>query len=246
MIDRQRVDQHVVLGEAPIVDQRERVRREIVMRQHRALGTARGARRVEDRGEIVIGAGDRCERCVRRGGGIRQRSLAVSPERFDLGFDLGRDRADALGLGGIAHHQRRLGVGDEIFEFVQRIGGVERQIHRAGAHGGEIEHQRRHRFFGLRRNAVARLDAPGHQHIRHLAGAGDQIGIADARAVEHLDREPRGIVELVEQAGKQVGAGGGVHATFPEGHQVAGLAKRPLKKQRRQFACQIMGNAWPG
>ena len=207
MIDRQRVDQHVVFGEAPIIDQTLGIRGEIVMRQHRALGTAGGARRVEDRGEIVIGAADRCERRIGFGGSVGQRSPAIGSERLDPGFDLGRDRPDAFGPGGIAHHQRRLGVADEICQLVQRIGGVERQIHRTRAHGGEIEHQRRHRLLGLRCNAVARFDAPVHQHIRHLAGAGNQIGIADAGAVEHLDREPRGIVEMVEQAGKQVGAG---------------------------------------
>ena len=56
VIDRQRVDQHVLVGEAPVIDQRERIRRQIVVRQHRALGAARGARGVEDRGEIVVGA----------------------------------------------------------------------------------------------------------------------------------------------------------------------------------------------
>ena len=180
----------------------------------------------------------------------RQRSLAVGAQRLDLGADLCRDRADAIRLRGVAHHQRRLGVADEVFQFVQRVGGVERQIDRAGANRGEIEHQRRHRFLGLRCNAVAGLDASGHQHIRHLSGAGHQIAIADALPVGRLDREARGIVEAVEQAGKQVGVGGGVHATFPEGRwpvsPSAALAKTPFKKQRRQFACQITGNAWPG
>ena len=49
-----------------------------------------------------------------------------------------------------------------------------------------------------------------------------------------------GIVEAIEQAGKQVGVRGRVHATFPEGALAgkfpAGLAKTPFKKQRRQFA----------
>ena len=90
VIDRQRVDQHVVVGEAPVVDQRERVRREIVVRQHRALGAAGGARRVEDRGEIVVGARDRCEFRSALGGGVGQRALAVGAQRLDLGADLAR------------------------------------------------------------------------------------------------------------------------------------------------------------
>ena len=80
VIDRQRVDQHVLVGEAPVVDQAVGVRREIVVRQHRALGTAGGARGVEDRGEVVIGARDGCERRIGLGGGIRQRSLAVGAQ----------------------------------------------------------------------------------------------------------------------------------------------------------------------
>ena len=43
VIDRQGVDQHVLVGEAPVVDQRIGVRGEIVVRQHRALGAAGGA-----------------------------------------------------------------------------------------------------------------------------------------------------------------------------------------------------------
>jgi NAD(P)-dependent dehydrogenase (short-subunit alcohol dehydrogenase family) len=58
MINRQCVDQHVPLGEAPIVDQAERVRCQIVMRQHRALGTAGGAGSIENGCQVVVGAGN--------------------------------------------------------------------------------------------------------------------------------------------------------------------------------------------
>ena len=172
VIDRQRVDQHVLVGEAPVVDQRQRIRREIIVRQHRALGTARWCRRC--RGSRRDRRW-RARRSTNSGFALAAASvsdpLPSAPERLDPGADLGRDRADACGLRGIAHHQRRLGVGDEIFEFVERIGGVERQIDRAGAHRREIEHEARHRFFGLRGDAVAGLDAAIDQHIRHLPGA---------------------------------------------------------------------------
>ena len=126
--------------------------------------------------------------------------LPRESERLDLAVDLGRDRLDALGLGGIADHQRRLGVGDEIVELVERIGGVERQIDGAGTHGGEVEHQALDRFLGLRRDAVADLDAALDQHIGHLAGAGDQIAIGDALAVMGLDRKAFGVIEAIKQA----------------------------------------------
>ena len=188
------------------------------MRQHRALGTSGGAGSVENGREVVVRARHRHEFRLRVGGGIRQRTLAVASQRFDPGANLRRDRTDALRLRRVAHHQRGLGVGDEIFQLVQRVGGIERQIHRAGAHRGEIEHQARHRFFGLGRDAIAGLDAAIDQHIRHLPGAGNQLAIADARSVDGFDREAARIVKAIEQAGKQVGVRSGfagrVHASF--------------------------------
>ncbi|MFK4395671.1 hypothetical protein ABIF31_002228 [Bradyrhizobium elkanii] len=84
------------------------------------------------------------------------------------------------------------------------------------------------------------MTAALNQHVRHLACARDQIAIGDAAAVELLDREPAGVVEAVEQAGKQIGVGGRVHAKIPRGAKgrktSAGLAKTPFRKQRRQFA----------
>jgi hypothetical protein len=121
-------------------------------------------------------------------------------QRFDLGLHFPGDRLDPLRLGRIAHHQRRLGVGDEVVQLVQRIRGVERQVDRARADGGEIEHEPLDRFLGLRRHAVARLDAALDQHIGGLARPRDQIAIADAFADMGFDRKPLGIVEPVEQA----------------------------------------------
>ncbi len=257
VIDRQRVNQHVLIGKAPIVDQRQRIRCEIIVRQHRPLGTSRRTGCVEDRGEIIVGAGDGGERGARLGRGVSQRTLAVGAECQNLGADLGRNRADAFGLGGIAYHQRRLGVGNEIFQLVQRVGGVERQVNRAGAYRGEIQYQARHRFFGLSRDAITGLDAGVNQDIRHLSGAGHEVAVADALPVDGFDREPGWIVELVEQARKQIGVHDGflrrVHASFraaasdqPHIFSRGSIAKRPFTKQRRRFACQITGNAWPG
>jgi hypothetical protein len=173
MIDRQRVDQHVLVGKAPVIDQAERVGREIVMRQHRTLGAASGAGRIEDGGEIVVGARNDCELRARLGRGLGERSLAIRSERHDLGADFGCNRRDALRLGRVTHHYRGLGIGHEVFELVQRVGGVERQIYRAGVHGRQIKHETRDRFLGLCGDAVARLDSVQHEQIRDLPGAGD-------------------------------------------------------------------------
>src|SRR3546814_9305265 len=47
------VDQHVVRGEAPGVAQRQRVRAEVGVAQHGALGAPGGAAGVEDRSQVV-------------------------------------------------------------------------------------------------------------------------------------------------------------------------------------------------
>ena len=218
------------------------------MRQHRALGTAGGAGSVENGGQVVVGAGNGGKIRIGLRGGVGQRALAVGAERLDPGPDLRGNRADAFGLCGIAHHQRRFGVGQEIFEFVQRIGRVQRQIDRTGPHRGEVQHEPGNGFFGLCGDAVAGLDTARHQHVRHPAGAGDQVAIADALSVDGLDREPFGVVEIVEQAGKQIGVHDGVPGRViaswrgarsrPIGREISrrSIAKTPFTKQRRRFA----------
>src|SRR5262249_26871335 len=67
-----------------------------------------------------------------------------------------------------------------------------------------------------------------------------QIGIGDARAVELLDRKPVGLVEMVEQAGKQIGVRGRVHATFPEGRwpgNSAGWISKNAPKKATESVC---------
>ena len=52
VIDRERMQQHVTAGEAPLLDQRERVAAQIAMGEHGALGTAGRAGGIEDRRKI--------------------------------------------------------------------------------------------------------------------------------------------------------------------------------------------------
>ena len=109
VVDRQRVEQHVAAREAPVLDQRRRVRGEVAVRQHRALRAAGGARGVEDRGEIVRlrrhggerRAAGRCARASRRSSSVRTvappASRAIAPRRSRPADD-----------------HARLGVGEEI------------------------------------------------------------------------------------------------------------------------------------
>ncbi len=191
VIDRQRVDQHVLVGEAPVIDQA----RANSTQDCRASASrpwngrwcprCRGSRR----GRRRRGRWSRTPGCAVAAASVSD-PLPSAPSVMTLAPTLAAMAPMPSAFDGIAHHQRRFGVGDEIFQFVQRVGGVERQIDRAGAHRGEIQHEARHRFFGLRGDAVARLDAARHQHIRHLPGLGHQVAIADALAVDRFDREP--------------------------------------------------------
>ena len=54
--DRQRVNQYVVRRPAPIIFERERIREQVVVREHRALAAPRRAARVQNRSEIVCTA----------------------------------------------------------------------------------------------------------------------------------------------------------------------------------------------
>ena len=90
MEDGQRVDQPVGLAEAPDVDKRQRVRRQVLVRQHGALRAPRRPRGIEDRRQIVFFARDRVEVGRRAGDGLRERPVLRDPEA------LGRPEAVTL------------------------------------------------------------------------------------------------------------------------------------------------------
>ena len=78
--DRQGVQQHVALRESPRLRERDCVRREIRARQHRALGAAGRAGRVQQRGEI--GLLSRVRRRTRRRGFARARAPRAGRRRW--------------------------------------------------------------------------------------------------------------------------------------------------------------------
>ena len=55
VIDRQRMEQHVAARESPLLDQGQRVAREIAVGEHGALGAPCRPGRVDDRREIIRG-----------------------------------------------------------------------------------------------------------------------------------------------------------------------------------------------
>ena len=136
--------------------QRDGVREQVAVRQHRPLAAPGGAARVEDRGEVVARALRRRVPCRRSGGPFEQAAAAIVAEGEDEGRsggerELGRPdevlrRADEDG---------GLGVADEVADLVALVGGVERQVDVAGAQHGQVEEQRLDRLLDLHRDPLA-------------------------------------------------------------------------------------------
>ena len=160
------MQQHVGGGERPSLDQRMRIRREVGVREHRALRTAGGAGGVKDGGEVVRGAWNVVEGVRLPGGERHQAAIARRPECAAVG------NAGACAKGGpggfvlrAAYEQRGLRVFQEIVEFGLGVCGVERQIRGPGAQAREIEKQHLGGLIGLNGNPVARLDAQGRERV---------------------------------------------------------------------------------
>ncbi|MCC2690496.1 MAG: hypothetical protein K0S21_3299 [Rhizobiaceae bacterium] len=149
------------------------------MRQHGPLRASRGAGRVKDGGEVFAAAIDIGEPLIYPGRLLRKGAAAVLVERFEPCAMRSSNLAHA-GLGaGRTDDQPRLRVTDEVIQFGQRVGGVQRQIDSARAQAGEIEHQCFDALFDLDGDSVARLHAGSREHD------GDA-----AREVEHVEVGP--------------------------------------------------------
>ncbi|MNI31128.1 hypothetical protein D3C73_850010 [compost metagenome] len=152
--DGQHVQQHVVFAPAPIFVQHLRVGGQIAVRQHRALAAAGGAGRVQDGGQVFRLALHGLERLRQAARSVQQRARAVFVQRVDV-------RAAGL-VGGALHpvlvlagadHDGRLGIAQEVLDLGFAIGRVQRQVHQAGAQGGQVQQQRFRRLFYLHRHA---------------------------------------------------------------------------------------------
>jgi hypothetical protein len=139
MEDRQRVQEHVVPGEPPCLDKGPGVGKQVVLRQHSALRAPGGARRIEEGGEVPTLSRHGIEARGLPGCLFRERPAAVAVQRLEVRAGLRRDRRQRGLRGLVADHEARLGVVDEIFDLVRRIGGIERQEDGAGLDAGRIE-----------------------------------------------------------------------------------------------------------
>ncbi len=199
VIDRQGVDQHVLLREAPGVDQRPGVGRQVGVGQHRPLGPAGGAGGVDDGGEIIVRAGDRLELRRLDCSQFGERALARLVEGLDPRAREAGDFLHALARLGIADDQPRLGVPDEVADLRERIGRVEGQIDRPRPQRRQVEHEVAGRLLHLHGDPFAGLDAGPNQGVGHPPGLGDEGLIGKLSSVRGLERQPVGR-RLIRQA----------------------------------------------
>ena len=193
--DRQRVDQHVAVGKAPVIAQGFRVAGQVGVAQHRALGAPGGARRVQNGGQIVRSARHRRKAATPdHRVGQRAQPLGVQRDHPGRTGDLG----DFVGAGGIADHHARRGIAEEIGHLGRGIGGVERQEHAAGHHRAEIELDRLDALVDLHRHPVAGLHAHANQRRGIAFGAGEKLAEGHAGA----GREGGEVARLMPQRGR--------------------------------------------
>ncbi len=113
------------------------------------------------------------------------------------------------GTGGLilraADEKGGLGVFQEIIEFGLCVGGVERQIRRAGAQACQIKKERLGRLIGLDGNPAGGLDAQGRKRIRKPRGDFIHIAKAIACAAGGLDGGLFRLPPLTLKLRKEVG-----------------------------------------
>ena len=194
MEDRQRMQQRVTWCDAPQLNQCLGIGGEVRMRDHRALGAARGARGVEKPGEIVFRARHRLVPVVHGGGHRGERALS-------LGVDV-HHREDAQPVAkrthlrlsrGIADDQLRPRILHEVGHLGCRVGGVERLVDRTRLQHREVEQHIGDGFFHLYGHPVAGFHAQRVQCIGVARGAMCEVAEAEAGAVSAADRRAPGI-----------------------------------------------------
>ena len=192
--DRQCVQQHVARTPAPVLLERERIRGEVAVREHRALAATGGARGVENGREVVGATAHGLESIAARGRCREQRTGAVVAQREEVPHAVAaRDRRDPRFVGGAAHDQPRLGVAHEVLHFGALVGRVQRQIHEPRAKRCQIEHQRLGRLVHLHRNPGATRQAQRSKQVCEHRARALEVGPGVEQALARLDTAGRGV-----------------------------------------------------
>ena len=175
--DRQGMDQNVLTGDLPQVDQRLCVGQQVVMRHHRAFGSPGRARCVQQSGQVVRIPRNGVECGWHAVQPVCQCARPVCVQCQDLRPDIRSQRGHVRSLGRRTHDQTRRGVFDEIAHFVPGIGRVQGQEHAACLNGRGVQHHHFSAFRGLDHDAVPGRQSGTHQHMRHLCRRLDKRGV---------------------------------------------------------------------
>ena len=164
--DGQRVQEHVAAMKTPGRHERQRIAAEIAVREHRALGAARGPGGIQDAREIVRRARHR-HKAFRTALCPVHQFAAVGVEREHHGLHghvLGQRRHDAQGLVA-AEDDPRLGIVEKILELAALVRRVERQVDQSRPQAGEIQRHDLPVLVGLHRDAITRFTTGSDQRV---------------------------------------------------------------------------------
>ena len=191
--DGQGMQQHILGPEGPGLVHGSGIGGEIAVGQHHAFGFAGGARGIKDAGEIFAAAGNEGELHRFARATFNDRAAAFGIECQRRGDVVFRAERFEFGDGGIVHDDARRGVGEEVFEFVGAVGGVERQENKAGTQAGDIKEHGGRRLLHLHRDAVAGHSTQAHHQVCKARRLSIEIAIGQDAAVLQSQEGRRGV-----------------------------------------------------
>jgi hypothetical protein len=222
VIQRQRVQHHVVRRDAGVHGAARVLPQHCVMGQHRALGAGLGAARVDDLGQVharqlggrhrAIGAGELLE--GRHPGHRLRRLLRGQPHELLHGGVQRRGAAGGLGQAGIGGQRLRLRV--RVPQDVSHLFGLEHEVdrhqHRAQAGQRETQCHERVRVAGQHGHPAGVAHAQARQPCRHPVAHRVELGECPTRVAAN-DGALAGIAlgAAMQQVGDRLPADGGVH-----------------------------------
>src|SRR5215469_4402110 len=224
------MEKDIAICPTPEIVQRYGVGCEVPVCQHCPLATARGARGIDDRGEI-------CGRSMNRLEAFRlflyplgQGPITFRSEREDMiDTEFSSESGDPIKVGGPANHGRWFRVTEKILHFRRPVGRVERDKNVSSPQRSEIEEQGVRRFLDLDDNPGGRWQFEGPQQIgKSAAGAVEIIpGVTATFGRLKEPCSPVGGVTFFDQ-GKEVLVGASLHlyAVGDAGNETVSAAYR--------------------